>query len=484
PSRSRRHALVPRWAMALQIVVLLSLTGRSARAATDHVVVDEYFLQCLDGAQGTFVELNADGPGQTYDARIGLRILNASGGVTLDIPSLFADRAGQPWPEGQRFLLAGAGFAELTGVTPDAVLSVLPSTSAGGVLLYLRALSGTTITVLERVEYSRGSPTHALPPVGKSAVRSPEGLHVVAPVPTPTTAAGQRATAPGCFASLVRQLVLQEFALDCALGDASGGFVEITNQGSSQFLDADLQLRAQDHAGTILFDIPLGFGSRAGSPWNSGRSWLVGGPALHTTQGAGVDALWPAPLDRTGGTITLHGDDGAGGELVIDRASYGTAELPVPPAGMSLTRIAGGGGYTATLPPTPVAFSGLVLTADQCVRPTTLRVRELLTACSLSPEAPSYIELTAVGLGARRDPTLAIEVRDRTGTVQGELPLDFGPLTNTTWPASTSWLLASTVPPACHPTVRCRSRSIACRAACASCGVPAARAPRPSTCTA
>lgn len=443
PSRPRRHAPVPRWAMALQIIVLLSVTWQSARAATDHVVVDEYFFQCLDGAQGAFVELNADGPGQTYDARIGLRILNASGGVMLDIPSLFADRAGQPWLQGQRFLLAGAGFAELTGVTPDAVLSVLPSTSAGGILLYLRPLSGTTITVLERVEYARGSLTHALPPVGRSAVRTPEGLHVVAPIPTPTNNAGQRATAAGCFAGTVRQLVIQEFALNCALGDRSGGFVEITNQGSSQFLDADLKLRAQDPAGAVLFDMPLGFGSRAGTPWNSGRSWLIGGSALHTAQGAGVDALWPVALDAIGGTLTLYGDDGAGGELVIDRASYGTPELPVPPAGMSLTRIAGGGGYTATLPVTPVAFSGLVLIADQCVRPTTLRVRELLTACSAGPEAASYIELTAVGLGARRDPTLAVEVRDRTGAVQGELPLEFGPFANTTWPSGTSWLLAS-----------------------------------------
>ena len=66
----------------LAAVLCASSIARGAAAATDHVVVDEYLTRCLDGSSaGAFVELNATGPGQTFDATVGLRLLGPSGGV-------------------------------------------------------------------------------------------------------------------------------------------------------------------------------------------------------------------------------------------------------------------------------------------------------------------------------------------------------------------------------------------------------------------
>src|SRR5215471_15875063 len=120
PARSR-HVRWIAWSVGL---ACLGCSALPAGAATDKIVVDEFLLRCADGrSDGAFVELVAAGPGQTFDAAVGVRLLGPSGATLSDLPGVFASRAGKPWPEGQHFLIATAAFAPLTGVAPDTVFT-------------------------------------------------------------------------------------------------------------------------------------------------------------------------------------------------------------------------------------------------------------------------------------------------------------------------------------------------------------------------
>src|SRR5436190_12896434 len=154
PAR-RRPALWSAWSVGF---ACLGFAAFPAGAATDNIVVDEFLLRCVDGRpDGAFVELVAAGPGQTYDAALGVRLLGPSGSTVSDLPALFASRAGQPWPEGQRFLIATASFEALTGVAPDTVFASPPVSATGSILIYRKVGTGTTIQVLKRVDYSSKS---------------------------------------------------------------------------------------------------------------------------------------------------------------------------------------------------------------------------------------------------------------------------------------------------------------------------------------
>src|SRR5262245_6719248 len=122
------------WSVALACPLLATLP---AGAATDKIVVSEFLLRCADARpDGAFVELVAAGPGQTYDAAVGVRLLSPSGATVSDLPGVFASRAGKPWPEGQHFLIATAAFETLTGVAPDTVFASPPTSASGTIVLY------------------------------------------------------------------------------------------------------------------------------------------------------------------------------------------------------------------------------------------------------------------------------------------------------------------------------------------------------------
>jgi len=105
PTRSRRVRWIA-WSVGL---ACLGYAVLPAGAATDKIVVDEFLLRCADARpDGAFVELVATGPGQTFDAALGVRLIGPSGSTITDLPGVFASRAGQPWPEGRHFLIATA----------------------------------------------------------------------------------------------------------------------------------------------------------------------------------------------------------------------------------------------------------------------------------------------------------------------------------------------------------------------------------------
>jgi len=229
----------PRGIAWLAGLACLGFAVLPAGAATDKIVIDEFLLRCADARpDGAFVELVAAGPGQTFDGALGVRLLGPSGATVSDLPGVFASRAGQPWAEGRHFLIATAAFEPLTGVAPDTVFSAPPAGNGGSIVIYRR--SGTTFTVVSRVDYSSSSSLAATPPPGRSAFRFITGLYHWSPDPSPTRSDGVLARAPGCFADPRRPIRITELATRCGSGDRSGGFVEIAPTADDQVLDSDL----------------------------------------------------------------------------------------------------------------------------------------------------------------------------------------------------------------------------------------------------
>jgi hypothetical protein len=428
------------WSLGL---VCLGFAAVPVDAATDKIVVDEFLLRCADGrADGAFVELVATGPGQTFDAALGIRLTSPSCSTVADLPGVFARRAGQPWPEGQHFLIATAAFQPLTGVAPDTVFTAAPTSNGGSIILYRR--SGTTLTVLGRVDYSSASGLAPTPPPGRSAFSALPGLFHWSPDPSPTRSDGVMARASGCFADPRRPIRITELATRCGSGDRSGGFVEIAPTADDQVLDSDLSLRALDRSGAQLFDVPLGFGTMTGTPWLTNHPWLVGGNQLQSTQGDLPDLVWPAPLDTTAGRLVLHGSDATGAEVVLSEVAYGTHELPAPPAGASLAWDMFTGRYVLRSPASPTDFAVRPHQSVVCAAPSSVRIQEILTSCSASGAHDSYVQLLATAAGETRDRTLVLEIRDAAGTFTARVAAGFGSLAGTPWPSGTSWLLATT----------------------------------------
>lgn len=411
-----------------------------ARAAVDRVVVDEFLLRCTDGGSaGAFVELLADGPGQSFDAGVGFRLLGPSGSVLLDVPGVFGSRTGQPWPQGQRFLIATDAFAPLTGVTPDTVLSRAPSTT-GSFVLYRRNANNTE-TLIRRFEYSDLSVDTRAPANGRSIERTAAGAYQPSVQPSPTNFAGARASAPSCFASAVRPIVVQEFATACANGQPAAGFIEIVPVGLTQSLDGDLAVRALDHTGATLFDLPLGFGSLTGTAWAPTRPWLVGEASLLSTFQTPPDLVWPRPLDPQGGRIVVYGTDGHGQELEMSHVDYGAPPLAGPDPGGAWVLSAGR--YVATATPTPMGHDGALRTATQCNAASSLRIEEILLRCGPGSASDHFVEIVATSTGEKRDAALALDVYDSLGTFRGRVPLSMGPRAGESWPLGTSWLLGT-----------------------------------------
>ena len=437
PTRSRRVRWIA-WSVGL---ACLGYAVLPAGAATDKIVVDEFLLRCADARpDGAFVELVATGPGQTFDAALGVRLLGPSGSTIADLPGVFASRAGQPWPEGRHFLIATALFEPLTGVAPDTVFTAPPASNSGSIVLYRK--SGTTLTVLNRVEYSSTSGLAPTPPPGRSATSTIPGLFHWSPDPSPTRSDGVLARAPDCFADPHRSIRITELATQCGGGNPSGAFVEIAPSASGQSLDPDLSLRAFDHSGALLFDVPLGFGTLQG-PWSTSRTWLVGDSLLRGARGELPDLVWPAPLDAAGGRVVLHGLDATGAEVVLSDVEYGTPSLPAPPSGASLVWDSFTGRYVQRSPSTPTDFGGAAHLPQGCAPPSTIRIRELLTDCSQSSEPQSYIELMSGSSDERFDSTLVLVIHDAADMVYATVPAGFGSRGGTSWPVATNWLIAT-----------------------------------------
>ncbi|MEQ1832343.1 MAG: hypothetical protein ABL977_04745, partial [Candidatus Eisenbacteria bacterium] len=425
---------------ALLLFAALVALAAPARAAVDRVVVGEFMLRCSDGGSaGAFLELIADGPGQSFDAGVGLRLLGPSGSVLLDMPGVFGSHTAQPWPQGQHYLIATEAFALLTSVTPDTVIARAPSTT-GAFVLYRRNANNTE-TLIRRFEYSDFSVDTRAPANGRSMERTVGGGYQPSVQPSPTNFVGARAAAPDCFASPVRPIVVQEFATACANGAPQAGFIEIAPVGLTQSLDPDLAVRALDHTGATLFDLPLGFGSLAGSAWAPTRPWLVGDASLLSTFQAPPDLVWPRPLDPQGGRIVLYGADGSGQEVEMSHVDYGASPVAGPDPGGSWVLSAGR--YVATATPTPTGHDGALRSATQCDAPSSFRIEEVLLRCGRESPSNHFVEIVATATGEKRDAALALEVFDSLGVFRGRVPFAFGSRVGESWPLGTSWLLGT-----------------------------------------
>ena len=440
PRASARRRTI-RWFAWFAGLASLGLAASPAGAASDKIVVDEFLLRCADARpDGAFVELVAAGPGQTFDGALGIRLIGPSGSTVSDLPGVFASRAGQPWPEGQHFLIATALFEPLTGVAPDTVFTSPPTSSGGAIVIYRKV--GAGIQVVQRLEYSTLS-TPRTPPPGRSTIRVAPGVYGWSPDPSPTRSDGVMARAPDCFADPHRPIRVTELATRCGGGDLSGGFVEIAPTAVNQAFDGDLALRAFDHSGATLFDVPLAFGSLEGLSWPVNLPWLVGDSLMKSVLGDPPNLVWPSPLDTTGGRVVIHGRDATGAEIVLADLEYGTPALPAPQAGASLVWNAFTGTYVQRSPATPTDVAGRPHVSPACALPSSIRIKELLTDCSLSSEPESYVELMAGSSDERFDSTLVLVIHDASDAVTAVVPAGFGSRSGTSWPLTTNWLIST-----------------------------------------
>lgn len=434
------------WPAAWLLLAFLGV-ARPVMAAGGPVVIDELFIRCLDGSStAAYLELRALVPGQVFDSTLRVRILGPSGGVLADLALPVGSRQGAPWAVDQRLLVATPGFLDVTQVSPDGLLPASPSAVGGQVQLYRRIGTGSSIQILDRVAYSTTG-TNRTPPAGRSLVRRDSLQYVPSSEPSPTTADGVLARAPGCFAPPQRAFVIQELSTQCVGADPAGAFIEVAGKDSQQSLDGDLVLRVFNASGVLRRRIPLAFEGREGQAFPTNRSWLLGPADLLSGIGAPPDQVTDLALDVSGGLVQLLGSDATGQEVILDEFVYGsflgTTTRPAPGPGESYVWSPFTRDWRLTSPMSPSDLQGTPHVAYGCPVAPQIRIDEVLLACALTGSADRAIELMSLSNEAKRDTALYLAFRDRNGIPNGQVHLDFGARAGQPWPLNTTWLVAT-----------------------------------------
>lgn len=152
-------------------------TACFATLAEQRFHVAELFLRCFDGsADAQFIELQPSAAGARFGTHHSLVFLDRLGAVLSRIDDCFADRAGEDWPLGRTWLLAGPGFQARAGFPPDVLLPTTLDTLGGAIRLVERDDAQAVERVFSELVYGGVAPR---PTPGSSLRRTASGSYVV-----------------------------------------------------------------------------------------------------------------------------------------------------------------------------------------------------------------------------------------------------------------------------------------------------------------
>lgn len=305
-------------------------------------LISEAALGCLaSGVSGQFVELGNPGVNPIFDPTLRLRWFNREGTKIAEMTSPFGVRAGQPWPYPWSWLLANPGYVADGGALPDGALADTLDRLAGRLELY--RVAADSEVVLRTVRYGAGAPA---PKPGQSldVVQSKVG------VPTPLNSVGDTLRIVECpYPARDSHPWIREVMVRCAMGGVGGQFIELAASGDSLRLHPCVGLRAFDHLGGLVVELPHMSNSGQTLLWPADRSLLLGALDLNYSANVPASYGWSGALDTLGGRIELFFDCGDA-KYVIDALAYGPGFVPLPRRGYSLQRDTRGAAWGEATP--------------------------------------------------------------------------------------------------------------------------------------
>lgn len=251
----------------------------------------------------------------------------------------------------------------------------------------------------------------------------------------------------------ITQVRVNEFQTACVDSNATIQFIELTPLVDQTF-EGTLTIRILNHLGVnILLVNNLFAGQTNGTPWPTGKTWLLASSNFSGATGLTPDRVLAGPasiLDPLGGTIILRFPSGGGQFTIVQQFTYGlvggsSAPSPAPAPGHSLHMV-DDLIYGDSSPPDPKTFAGAAPTNLNCVASTvdvSVRVNEFMTACADGNAEVQFLEL-APTVDQTFDSGLTLLVMDHSGqSILERSDLFAGKANGTYWPAGKPWLIGS-----------------------------------------
>jgi hypothetical protein len=403
-----------------------------------HVLLQEVGLSCYFGAPNMrYLVLYNTHNGELVDDNVGLRFRDATGAVLADLPHALRAYAGAPFTISNLILLATNGFSSNNGVTPDIVLATGPDATGGAITLYWTDPVTHIETMLQELVYGGAPGAVPVPLPGGSILWHAEGVFAPSTDALPRGRSGTIATGD-CFNYRVPTgLYVHRLGLTCSTGDIAAQYIELGSH-TPTIGDTVVGVSYTNAAGAVIGDVPGCFRSIALQSFGTSRSLLLAAPGFAAATGLTPDAALPAPLDTTGGTVTVYELLPTGARLVLSGVSYGSV---APATGLPAPGAALRDGAISEAFPHPANANGSVAATSACIG-----------------AAARHVRMAQVGFGCAQDTPagagqfLELANDDITPNVPGALTLTSNFDANSTplasshagepWPTHANWLIA------------------------------------------